>query len=41
MSGTAKRHIHLVGSMNLPSATEGMAMASDLMGDYLLRLPDG
>lgn len=35
------RHIHLVGSMNLPSAVEAMTAASDIMGEGLLRLPDG
>jgi hypothetical protein len=34
-------HIHLVGSMNLPSAVEAMTAASDILGNGLLRLPDG
>jgi methionine synthase II (cobalamin-independent) len=33
--------IHLVGSMNLPSAEEAMTTASEVMGEALLRLPDG
>ncbi len=36
-----QRHIHLVGSMNLPSAVEAMETASSIMGERLLRLPDG
>ena len=35
------RHIHLVGSINLPSAAESMETATAIMGDNLLRLPDG
>lgn len=34
-------HAHLVGSMNLPSAEEAMALAASTLGDALLRLPDG
>ena len=37
----SKRHIHLVGSINLPNAEEAMTTASDIMGKGLLRLPDG
>ena len=37
----ANRHVHLVGSMNLPSAETAMSMAADQLGDALLRLPDG
>jgi methionine synthase II (cobalamin-independent) len=36
-----KHHIHLVGSMNLPSSEEAMTSASAVMGEALLRLPDG
>lgn len=35
------RHIHLVGSMNLPDAEGAMTTAASLMGEGLLRLPDG
>ena len=35
------RHVHLVGSMNLPSAEQAMTMAATELGDALLRLPDG
>lgn len=38
---TSGRHVHLVGSMNLPSAEEAMALAAEKLGDALLRLPDG
>ena len=38
---SVKRHIHLVGSMNLASAEEAMTTASSVMGEALLRLPDG
>lgn len=37
----AGRHVHLVGSMNLPSAETAMSMAASQLGDALLRLPDG
>lgn len=36
-----KRHIHLVGSMNLPTAEYAMTLAGTVMGEGLLRLPDG
>jgi hypothetical protein len=39
MSGP--RHVHLVGSMNLPSAEMAMTLAASKLGDALLRLPDG
>lgn len=35
------KHVHLVGSMNLPSAEAAMRTASEVLGDALLRLPDG
>ena len=35
------RHVHLVGSMNLPSAEAAMTAAGSVLGDHLLRLPDG
>ena len=35
------QHVHLVGSMNLPSAEMAMSMAASQLGDALLRLPDG
>ena len=35
------RHVHLVGSMNLPSAETAMDLAASKLGDALLRLPDG
>lgn len=38
---TTERHVHLVGSMNLPSAEFAMGLAADRLGDSLLRLPDG
>lgn len=38
---TEPRHVHLVGSMNLPSAEMAMTMAASTLGDALLRLPDG
>lgn len=34
-------HVHLVGSMNLPSAETAMSLAASRLGDALLRLPDG
>jgi hypothetical protein len=37
----AGRHVHLVGSMNLPSAETAISMAASQLGDALLRLPDG
>jgi len=39
MTGT--RHVHLVGSMNLPTAEQAMSLAAERLGDALLRLPDG
>ncbi len=35
------RHVHLVGSVNLPSAEEAMGLAASRLGPALLRLPDG
>ncbi|MEM7112031.1 MAG: hypothetical protein AAF614_06335 [Chloroflexota bacterium] len=35
------KHIHLVGSMNLPSAEMAMSLAASKLGNALLRLPDG
>ena len=35
------RHVHLVGSVNLPSAEQAMSTAARRLGDALLRLPDG
>lgn len=35
------QHVHLVGSMNLPSAEMAMTMAASQLGDALQRLPDG
>lgn len=38
---TSPTHVHLVGSMNLPSAEHAMSLAADRLGHALLRLPDG
>jgi hypothetical protein len=38
---SSPRHVHLVGSMNLPSAEMAMTLAASKLGDALLRLPDG
>ncbi len=36
-----KRHAHLVGSINLPSAAETLDTAAGALGHMLLRMPDG
>jgi methionine synthase II (cobalamin-independent) len=36
-----RRHIHLVGTVNLPTAGEVLDKAGAIMGNDLLRLPDG
>lgn len=36
-----KRHAHLVGSINLPSAAETLDMAANTLSHMLLRIPDG
>lgn len=35
------KHVHLIGSINLPSSEQAMTTAAARLGDALLRLPDG